>query len=277
VGLIGVIAGLLVAVTARADLPVPLVLRADADLEALELRIWGVNFGSATPKVRLAGVPLTVLTYSASEIVAALPDGIEHATYQLIVLRGGALPIPSLPFGVAIGGGGEPGPQGPPGPEGPRGPQGIQGVPGPPGLQGERGEKGDKGDTGDPGPPGATGPTGATGPQGPEGPAGGCAATVEGVSVKLTCPGGVVLRAALAMEPGVAAGFDHTCGLTRFRQVVCWGDNSSGQAAPPAGAFTQVSAGGLHTCGLTANGSVAYWGDNSAGEATPPVALPFAL
>src|SRR5262245_59859716 len=85
-GLIGVIMVLLVPVAARADLPLPLVLRATADLESLQLTIWGVNFGTATPGVRLAGVPMTVLLHTPTEIVVALPTGIEPASYELLVI-----------------------------------------------------------------------------------------------------------------------------------------------------------------------------------------------
>jgi hypothetical protein len=37
------------------------LLRAGADLESLRRTIWGVNFGTATPPVKLAGIPLPVL------------------------------------------------------------------------------------------------------------------------------------------------------------------------------------------------------------------------
>src|SRR5262249_59539535 len=83
IGLLGVIGG---APDARADFPVPLILRADAELD--RLTIWGLNFGTATPVVKLAGVALPVLTYSPTQIVAGLPAGIEAASYQLPVFRG---------------------------------------------------------------------------------------------------------------------------------------------------------------------------------------------
>ena len=51
---------------------IPLILRADADLASLHLTIWGVNLGTVTPVVKLAGTPLTVLTYSTTGIVAAI-------------------------------------------------------------------------------------------------------------------------------------------------------------------------------------------------------------
>jgi alpha-tubulin suppressor-like RCC1 family protein len=52
--------------------------------------------------------------------------------------------------------------------------------------------------------------------------------------------------------------------------VACWGDDSVGQATPPAGAFVSVTSGPDHNCGMRANGTVACWGANGIGEATPP-------
>src|SRR6266550_7986051 len=75
----------------------------------------------------------------------------------------------------------------------------------------------------------------------------------------------------------VSAGGYHTCALRTDGSVACWGDNSHGQATPPAGTFTQVSAGGFHTCGLRSDSTVACWGSNLGarapygGQATPPV------
>jgi len=68
----------------------------------------------------------------------------------------------------------------------------------------------------------------------------------------------------------ITAGGFHTCGLRSDGTAVCWGDNSSGQASPPSGTFTQLSAGGYHTCGLRSDGTAACWGDNGSGQASPP-------
>ncbi len=68
----------------------------------------------------------------------------------------------------------------------------------------------------------------------------------------------------------VSSGSSHTCGIRTDRTLACWGANSSGQASPPAGTFSQVSAGGFHTCAVRTNGTLACWGDNSLRQASPP-------
>ena len=67
----------------------------------------------------------------------------------------------------------------------------------------------------------------------------------------------------------------HACALRSTGSIACWGDNSDGQATPPAGHFTAVSAGGAHTCALRSDGSIACWGDNSDGQASPPAGTDF--
>ena len=57
--------------------------------------------------------------------------------------------------------------------------------------------------------------------------------------------------------------------------LVCWGWNEYGQAAPPPGSFTAVSVGGAHACALTPAGAIECWGANESGQldaiGAPPV------
>jgi hypothetical protein len=62
----------------------------------------------------------------------------------------------------------------------------------------------------------------------------------------------------------------YACGVRADGTIACWGDDSVGQATPPAGTFTAVSAGSSAACGLKTDGTIACWGDNSYGEASPP-------
>ena len=90
--------------------------------------------------------------------------------------------------------------------------------------------------------------------------------------------------AVIGLSSGVAAlaaGWNHTCALSKDGALQCWGNNSSGQLGDgttttrsvPASVngFASsgaqfVSAGQLHTCLLTSSGGVKCWGDNSHGQ-----------
>jgi alpha-tubulin suppressor-like RCC1 family protein len=78
----------------------------------------------------------------------------------------------------------------------------------------------------------------------------------------------------------IAAGGQHTCGLTSAGGVKCWGDNSYGQLgdgtidahSTPVDvvdlteAVTAITAGGGFTCALLAGGGVSCWGYNGNGQ-----------
>ncbi len=68
----------------------------------------------------------------------------------------------------------------------------------------------------------------------------------------------------------VAAGNNFTCTLTAGQTVSCWGDNSAGEATPPAGTFTSLSAGGRVVCGIRTDHTIACWGDNTYNQTLAP-------
>jgi hypothetical protein len=73
----------------------------------------------------------------------------------------------------------------------------------------------------------------------------------------------------------IAAGDNHSLALLTNGVVVAWGDNSYGQAAPPADLsnVVAVTAGDLHSAALRTNGTVAAWGDDYFGQTDVPAGL----
>lgn len=64
----------------------------------------------------------------------------------------------------------------------------------------------------------------------------------------------------------IVAGGEHTCGLRLDSTARCWGLNNRGQSSPPSSVvFQRLAAGEEHTCGLLLNGSVLCWGGNDRG------------
>ena len=78
----------------------------------------------------------------------------------------------------------------------------------------------------------------------------------------------------------IAAGDSHTCALTSFGAVKCWGINTDGQLGDgttidrhnPVNALglstgiSAITAGEYHSCAVTTLGTVKCWGNNSSGE-----------
>ena len=60
----------------------------------------------------------------------------------------------------------------------------------------------------------------------------------------------------------LAAGDYHTCALDEFGTVVCWGDDTWGQATPPSdGPYDAIDAGGYWSVGVLARKERAVcWG-----------------
>jgi BclA C-terminal domain len=151
----------------------PVILSAAADLPGETLTVRGHGFGDALPAVQLGGAEIAVLSSNPFEILAALPPGLEPASYLLTVTRAGRHQKRSEAFEVTLGSDGAMGPTGP------------------------------TGATGAPGLVGPTGPTGATGPNGGTG-----AAPARFISVYNTAAEVVALEADVAFNTqGPASGF----------------------------------------------------------------------
>ena len=77
----------------------------------------------------------------------------------------------------------------------------------------------------------------------------------------------------------VAAGYEHTCGITTAGVLKCWGLNSSGQLGDGTAiaktsptvidsgtSYVKVAAGQSHTCAITSAGVLKCWGANTNGQ-----------
>jgi len=182
-------------VFAEYDRPAPVITHTAIDYSTMTIYVYGSDFGTRKPVMKLGDTQLVLLSWHPEWITAQLPSDIVPGSYSLtlfcIFRHHHKMIEASLSVAVgAEGPQGEPGPQGPMGLTGPAGPQGPAGAPGavgPIGLQGSQGligltgPAGPQGPEGPPGPVGPIGPqgsqgliglTGPAGPQGPEGPQG---------------------------------------------------------------------------------------------------------
>jgi len=125
--------------------PVVTAITINYSLNPKQITVHGSGFqpSTAPPTVLFNTAKLTLISSTATKIIANLPATVSPGSYRLRVtnsegqnydfdLAYGAVG-PQGPPG-ATGPPGPPGPQGPPGATGPPGPQGPQGPPGPPGL-----------------------------------------------------------------------------------------------------------------------------------------------
>lgn len=96
-------------------------------------------------------------------------------------------------------------------------------------------------------------------------------------SGNIYCWGALTLPPDLAEETFnfVGCGWNTACGIRAAdNSVICWGDDSGGQATLPAEiereTFSQVRPGWRHTCGLKTDGTVVCWGLDDSGRTNPP-------
>ncbi|HEX9579560.1 MAG TPA: Ig-like domain-containing protein, partial [Gemmatimonadales bacterium] len=95
-----------------------------------------------------------------------------------------------------------------------------------------------------------------------------------------SCSGTPVLADGGTSYVGIAAGYEHTCGLRPGGAAYCWGHEHHGQlgtgvdtlggatarAVTGGLPFTSLSAGGNSTCGVAAGGATYCWGENNSGQ-----------
>jgi hypothetical protein len=104
------------------------------------ITITGQNFSPSglAPKVSLANIQLTLVSFTNQSITATLP-ALAAGTYSLVIVSSNGQ---TATLAVTLGAAGPMGPQGPPGVQGPPGPAGVQGPIGPPGPTGTPGVAG---------------------------------------------------------------------------------------------------------------------------------------
>jgi hypothetical protein len=120
--------------------PNPSIISAVANFQSNQITITGSNFGSKAPSVTVDGKSVKVAAHSGSQVIAALPTGIQPGSY-LISLTNNSTGVKIL-FDATLGTAGPQGPQGPQGVQGATGPQGPAGATGPQGPQGAQGPAG---------------------------------------------------------------------------------------------------------------------------------------
>ena len=117
-----------------------------------QLTVSGSNFGTVQPLVSLDGLPLAVMSFTDTLVVASLPTNLTPGSYLLTLLTRDKTNQPfTAEFDATLGA------VGPKGDQGDRGLTGAQGIQGPQGAQGPQGFPGSQGVQGVPGPQGPAG------------------------------------------------------------------------------------------------------------------------
>ena len=90
----------------------------------------------------------------------------------------------------------------------------------------------------------------------------------------------IVINGQVLLAKQVSAGVTHSCAVTASADVMCWGDNSSGQLGDGTsndtsnpvqvvgltGGVASVAVGAYHSCAVTTAGAALCWGWNGEGE-----------
>src|SRR5512142_3307052 len=121
--------------------------------------------------------------------------------------------------------------------------------------------------------------------------AAGAAATFLCAAIAQACSEGLGPRPP-AVWTTIAAGLDHSCGVTNRDAAYCWGRNAYGQLGDTSTAdrtipvtvgtgYVSVTVGRYHSCALTSAGKAYCWGWNGDGQlgdrTTTPRKVPVAV
>ena len=138
------------------QVPAPVILNTAHDPANQVLLINGSNLSTATaaPIVTFDGLEVTVISFTATQVVVPVSGQTAPGSYLVTLRRGSG---EDTYFLATVGAIGPQGPTGATGPQGPQGPQGDTGATGPQGPQGVMGPVGPQGPQGQPGTNGVSG------------------------------------------------------------------------------------------------------------------------
>jgi hypothetical protein len=141
----------------------PAITHTEIDYSTMTMVVYGSDFGTKRPVVKLGDAQLQVLSWRPERVTAQLPLDIAPGSYNLTLFCTFRHHCKTLEASLSVAVGAQ-GPQGEPGPPGP---MGLTGPAGPQGPQGPEGPEGPIGITGPQGPQGPPGPAGTGGPLDP--------------------------------------------------------------------------------------------------------------